>query len=80
MKIIWTKGLEPENKKKFEEELKQAGTVLATLDRILKEKEDKAREAFKPDEIDAGWPHKAADSNGYIRALQEIRKIIIPKE
>lgn len=76
MKMIWTKGMEPENKKKFEQELKQAQTVLATLDRILKEKENKAREAFKPDEIDAGWPHKAADSNGYIRALQEIRKII----
>jgi hypothetical protein len=76
MKVIWTKGLDPDKKKKFEQELKKAETVLATLDRILREKENKAREALKPDEIDAGWPHRAADNNGYTRALQEIRSII----
>lgn len=76
MKIIWTKGLDPEKKKKFEQELKKSETVLATLDRILSEKENKAREALKPDMIDAGWPHRAADNNGYTRALQEIRSII----
>lgn len=78
-KVLWTKNLSAEEKEKLQAKLKQAQDVLNRLDEILADKEKDAMKAAKPDMIDAGWPYVAADNNGYLRAIQEVRNII-PKE
>jgi len=79
IKVLWTKGLSAEEKEKLQEEVKRAQGVLGRLDAILEHKLNDVHKASKPDYLDAGWPYKAADRNGYERAIQEIRSII-PKE
>lgn len=76
MKSVWTKGLTAEEKKRRETEFKQAEEILKVLTEILNKKELDALRAAKPDHMDAGWPFKAADANGYMRAVQEIKSII----
>ena len=58
------------------QELKSAEPILELLMEMLNHKEVEALKATKPDMIDSGWPYKAADANGYIRAVQEIKTII----
>ena len=74
MKTIWTKGLDDEQKEKVEAEFKRAEPAMARLKDIIVEKEHKARRA--DDYVDSSWPYKAADRNGYIRALQEVKTLI----
>lgn len=78
-KVLWTKNLSAKEKTELEQELKQAQGVLNRLDEILVHKLNGVRKAEPIDYLDAGWPYKAADRNGYERAIQEIRTII-PKE
>jgi len=80
MKVVWTKGLKTEEEKeKRAQALLNAKEVLDILYGILEDKELNALRAAKPDFIDSGWPYRAADINGYLRAVQEIKKII-PQE
>ena len=77
MKAVWTKGLKSkEQKETRQNELNAAKPILELLDGILDEKELDALRATKPDHMDSGWPYKCADINGYLRAVQEIKKII----
>ena len=77
MKAVWTKGLKTkEEKEKRKLQLAQAKDLFDILLVELDKKEIDARAARKPDYIDAGWPFVAADSNGYIRAVQEIKNLI----
>ncbi len=76
MKAVWTKGLKTGEKSKREEQFKQAREILDTLIEVLEDKERKARKAVRPDYISGGWPYQAADNNGYIRAVQEIKTIL----
>ena len=76
MKTVWTKGLNDEEKKIRQEKVKQAREVLDILTEMLDHKEAQARKALKPNLMDAGWPYFAADNNGYIRAVQEIKTIL----
>ncbi len=77
MKAVWTKGLKTkEEKQKRQNELNAAKPILDTLTEVLEEKELKALKATKPDFIDQGWPYRAADINGYLRAVQEIKNIL----
>lgn len=76
MKAIWTKGLSGTDKKQVEDEFARAEAAMSRLLDILGEKELKAMRATSPDWIDAGWPYKAADLNGYLRALQEVKTLI----
>lgn len=76
MKSVWTKGLDAKGKAKREKEMRAAKPILEALKSILDHKEREALKAKKPDFLDAGWPHKAADANGYARAVQEIKTII----
>lgn len=76
MKAVWTKGLSEEEKEKRQEELKRAQPILDVLYKVLERKELDTLRATRPDYIDAGWPYRAADINGYLRAVQEIKTIL----
>ena len=77
MKAVWTKGLKTkEEKEKRKLQLTQAKDLFDILLVELDKKEIDARAAREPDYIDAGWPYAAADANGYIRAVQELKKLI----
>ena len=71
--VAWIKGRDPD---KVKAQLKSASDVLEILDQIILDKKLTASSGLKPDFIDAGWPYKAADLNGYLRALEEIQKLI----
>jgi hypothetical protein len=75
--MAWTKGHKDPNSVKAK--LKSAQDVFEILDRIIEDKKAKASKGNPPDFIDAGWPYKAADQNGYIRAMNEIQNLI-PKK
>ncbi len=57
-------------------ELRAARPALEKLAEILEEKKRDAFLGHKLDFLDAGWPYKSADMNGYHRALDEIQKLI----
>lgn len=57
-------------------ELRAARPALEKLDIILQQKKLDGMSGCKPDFIDAGWPYRAADLNGYLRALEEIQTLI----
>lgn len=57
-------------------ELLQARPAFERLQTILDEKRIAASHGNQPDFLDAGWPYKSADINGYFRALDEIEKLI----
>ena len=76
MKSVWTKGLDKDGKAKREKEMRAGKPILAALESILDHKERNAQAAKKPDFVDNAWPYKAADTNGYLRAVQEIKAII----
>ena len=79
IKVLWTKNLSAQEKEELQSEIQQARNVLLRLDAILEHKLNDVQKAEKVDFIDSAWPYKAADRNGYERAIQEIRNII-PKE
>ncbi len=72
--VAWTKGQPDPNAIKAK--LKSSRDVLDLLEEIIQDKKIKASRGHQPDFSDAGWPMKAADLNGYLRALEEIEKII----
>jgi hypothetical protein len=77
MKSVWTKGLKTkEEKEKRQLQLTQARDILDTLTKVLEDKELEALRATKPDLMDSGWPYRCADTNGYLRAVQEIKNIL----
>ena len=76
MKSVWTKGLDAKQKTARERDLRVAKPILDALTSILDHKERDAQRAKKPDLVDTAWPYKAADNNGYLRAVQEIKQII----
>ncbi len=72
--VAWTKGrTDPDA---IKAKLKSSKDILDLLKEILQDKKIKASHGVQPDFLDAGWPMKAADLNGYLRALEEIEKII----
>ncbi len=64
------------DKEAVKAELMAARPALERLNVLLQEKRIKASRGHQPDFLDAGWPAKAADVNGYFRALDEIEKLI----
>lgn len=70
----WIKGRKDPDSVKAK--LESAKDVLEILDQIILDKKLTASSGCKPDFIDAGWPYRAADLNGYLRALEEIQKLI----
>ena len=72
--VRWLK--DQPDKEAVKAELLVARPVLERLDKIIQEKRIKASHGNQPDFLDAGWPYKAADMNGYFRALDEIQKLI----
>jgi hypothetical protein len=72
--VAWIKGQKDPDRVKGQ--LKRSKAILEILDQIIEDKKQKASEATKPDFIDAGWPYKAADTNGYVRALEDIQNLI----
>lgn len=72
--VAWIRGSrDPE---KVKAQLKSAEDVLEILDEIIQKKKLEASGGCKPDFIDAGWPYRAADLNGYLRALNELQNLI----
>lgn len=71
--VAWIKGRDAESVKA---KLKSSKDVLEILDQIITDKKLLASVGKKPDFVDAGWPYKAADQNGYLRALDEIQNLI----
>ena len=72
--VAWIKG--QKNPAQIKAQLKSSKDILEILDQIIEDKKVKAFEATEPDFIDAGWPYRSADANGYIRALEDIQKLI----
>jgi len=71
--VRWLKDRDPEEAKA---ELLAARPALEALRTIIEEKRIHASHGNQPDFLDAGWPYKAADINGYFRALDDIEKLI----
>lgn len=68
----WTKGIkDPEAKKAFESLLRNSTTVNSKLVDILKEFYDKEENSIE-DYDSAAWAYKAADRNGYRRAIRQV--------
>lgn len=78
MKGVWTKGLKHHEAEQLKQEFKSARDLLRILDRILAEKEKKARTPEASEVVDTGTPYRITDKNGYIRAINEVRKLIEP--
>ncbi len=72
--IRWLK--DSDDKESVKAELRAARPILEKLEQIIQEKKAYASLGHKPDFLDAGWPYKSADTNGYQRALDEIQKLI----
>ena len=73
MQVVWTSHLKsPEEKKKFEEYLRNATTLTDRLEEILTSKIKGSKEE---DYEKASWAYYQADQNGYNRALQEILEL-----
>lgn len=65
-----------EDKDKFAAMIKGSGQVLDRLTEILKDKRSN-NEVFRTEDYkDGSWAYRAADRNGYIRALEEIINLI----
>lgn len=80
MKAVLTKGLTPDERKQLEQEWKAAQPALRVLDRVLADKEAKARKPENTDVVDVGTPYRITEKNGYLRAISEVRTIIEEKE
>lgn len=70
----WSSHLkDPKERREFEALVLSANAVLTRLSNML---ETKTIEPKKPDYEKAAWPYFQADSNGYNRALEEIKQLL----
>jgi hypothetical protein len=74
VQVAWFKGRKDPDTIKAQ--LSSSKDILEILDQIIEDKKLVASSGRKPDFLDAGWPYKAADINGYLRALEEIQNLI----
>lgn len=72
--MTWLKGQKDPDSIKAK--LKSSKDILDILDEIIVAKKLKASSGCKPDWIDSAWPYRAADLNGYLRALEEIQRLL----
>lgn len=71
---IWTRGLGPKEKEAFENALKYS-EVIKKLQTILDQFESEAQPKMSDYEKPA-WPYFRADLDGYLRAINKIRKLL----
>lgn len=76
MQARWLKHLPNEEHEDFKKRLLSVQDVLEVLDNILLEFQTGVEIARMPDYESASWAYKQADINGYIRAIQEVRRLI----
>lgn len=76
MQIRWLKHLPTGDHEDFKKRLLSVQDVLEVLDNILLGFQNGVEIARMPDYESASWAYKQADINGYIRAIQEVRKLI----
>jgi hypothetical protein len=78
MQISWTKHLrDPKDKERFSSAVIGAKLVLERQTEIIEDLERAATESSlsKASYDSPSWAYKAADTNGYLRALQEIKQL-----
>ena len=75
--VTWIKDFKKqEEAEKFTQFVRSSAPVLNRLSDILKAKAD-ARNVFSEEDFkDPSWAYAAADRNGFIRAMQEVIKLI----
>jgi len=72
--LAWTRGLEGEPKKRFEEQLLSNHKIFEQLDKILLEMKQKTE--VKLDDYTGDWSHKQAHRNGMNEAYDQVQKLI----
>lgn len=73
----WIQGLKtPEEKVKVKEYLANSNFLLDKLKNILYNRIKEVRTTSSNDYETASWAYKQADQNGYLRAYEEIIKLI----
>jgi len=74
--LDWLKGTTGETKDKRKQEILSASPILILLGQILEDKYN-AKERTKDIDYDCpSWSHKQADLNGYLRALEDVIKLL----
>lgn len=78
MKTAWTSGLNKEKADEIRNDFQAAGVLRERLTTIVQKKIDSTNKdrVLKDSYETPSWPYLQADSNGYIRALEEIRSIL----
>lgn len=75
--VSWTKHLStPEEKERFAQFVRSSGPVLDRLAELLTDKRNGIEVFGTEDYKDGSWAYRAADRNGYVRAIDEIIDII----
>lgn len=78
MKTIWTNGLTPERKEELRSAFNASGYLRERLQELAQNKINAARKSsISKDAYDSpNWGYLQADTNGYIRALEEIQSLL----
>ena len=74
----WAKGLNTEDAERLETTLKNSKTLLTRLAEVVKNKIEETDRVSTHDYDSPSWAYKAADREGYIRALKYI--LLLTKE
>jgi hypothetical protein len=76
MKTIWTQHLHGEEKKKFEDLIRNSISK-AVVDRLMQICEDQiaARQMTQQDYDVHGWAYLQAHCNGYVEAMRDIQNL-----
>ena len=71
----WNSHLKGEEKDNFDKYIRNAISIIERLDSVLVGKIDEASKPKKSDYDSPSWAYKQADTNGYLRALNELRTL-----
>ena len=80
MKLDWTKDVagKPEEIESRKALVRNSSQVLAILKKVMERKHRDYAELGRPGYEDSAWALRAADANGYQRALREIIDLLTP--
>lgn len=82
MKLDWYKELggRPEEIDERKTLVRNSSLILKVINNILDRWEKEYSSMPRPDYADAAWALRAADANGYMRALKELKQLIAPDQ